>query len=91
MATGDASDAVGRRAAMMGDAVPLIDGLKLTAQLPLPAHVRLLRHCEEVAWSEGKAKFEFALKEPGAYRLEAWLRLDGELHPWIFANPIYVR
>jgi hypothetical protein len=29
--------------------------------------------------------------EVGAYRLEAWLKLDGELRPWIFANPIYVR
>jgi hypothetical protein len=57
----------------------------------VPAYVRLLRHGEELAQSEGKAEFEFALKEPGAYRLEAWLRLDGELRPWIFANPIYVR
>jgi hypothetical protein len=31
------------------------------------------------------------VKEPGAYRLEAWLELDGELRPWIFANPVYVR
>ena len=71
----------------MGDEVKLADGLKLTARLPLPAYVRLLRHGKEVAKSEGKAEFEFAVKEPGAYRLEAWLKLDGELRPWIFANP----
>ena len=87
----DASDANGKRIAIQGDAVKLIDGLKLTAKLPLPAYVRLLRHGEEIAKAEGKADFEFALKEPGAYRLEAWLRLDGELRPWIFANPIYVK
>jgi hypothetical protein len=32
-----------------------------------------------------------AVTWPGAYRLEAWLELDGEFRPWIFANPIYVR
>jgi hypothetical protein len=65
--------------------------LKLTAKLPLPAYVRLLRYGEEVATSEGQAEFAFGLKEAGAYRLEGWLKLDGELRPWIFSNPIYVR
>jgi hypothetical protein len=87
----EAIDAGGKRAALMGDAVKLTDGLKLTAKLPLPAYVRLLRHGVEVAKSEDKAEFEFALAQPGVYRLEAWLRLDGELRPWIFANPIYVK
>ncbi len=87
----DAIDARGQRAAIMGDELSLAEELKLTAKLPLPAYVRLLRYGEEVAKSEDQAEFEFALKEPGAYRLEAWLKLDGELRPWILANPIYVR
>jgi hypothetical protein len=86
-----ASDARGKQAAIMGDEVKLADGLKLTAQLPLPAYLRLLRHSKEVARSEGQAEFAFAVKEAGAYRLEAWLPLDGELRPWILANPVYVR
>jgi hypothetical protein len=86
-----ASDARGGRAAIMGDEVKLADGLTLTARLPLPAYVRLLRYGKEVAKSDGKAEFAFAVKEAGAYRLEAWLKLDGEFRPWIFANPIYVR
>lgn len=86
-----AQDASGRQVATMGDEMKLADGLKLNAKLPLPAFVRLLRYGKEVAKSEGSADFEFALQEPGAYRLEAWLQLDGELRPWIFANPIYVR
>ena len=61
------------------------------AKLPLPAYLRLLRHGDEVAKSEGKAEFEFTPKETGAYRLEAWLQLDGERRPWIFSNPIYVK
>ena len=59
--------------------------------MPLQAYVRLLRHGTEVAQSEGKAEFEFAVKEAGAYRLEAWLKLDGEWRPWIFVNPVYVK
>jgi hypothetical protein len=86
-----ASDARGQLAAIMGDEVKLADALKLTAKLPLPAYLRLLRHGKEVARSEGQAEFEFAVKEAGAYRLEAWLKLDGEFRPWILANPIYVR
>jgi hypothetical protein len=86
-----ANDADGKQVAIMGDEVKRTDGLKLTAKLPLPAYLRLLRYGKEVAKSEGKADFAFAVKEPGAYRLEAWLQLDGELRPWIFANPIYVR
>jgi hypothetical protein len=86
-----ADDSRGGRAAILGDEVPLADGLKLTAKLPLPARLRLLRHGKEVAQSTGQREFEYLVKEPGAYRLEAWLELDGEYRPWIFANPIYVR
>ncbi len=81
----------GKPVAITGDEVKQADGLKLTAKLPLSAYVRLLRHGKEVAKSEGKADFEFAVKETGAYRLEAWLKLDGEWRPWIYANPIYVK
>jgi hypothetical protein len=87
----EATDAQGKPSAGMGDEVKSSDGLRLTARLPLPAYVRLLRQGEEVAKSEGRADFEYAVKEPGAYRLEAWLKLDGEWRPWVFANPIYVR
>jgi hypothetical protein len=86
----DASDANGTRMAIMGDQFRMADGIKLSTKLPLPAYVRLLRHGAEVATSDGQSEFEFVVKEPGTYRLEAWLKLDGEMRPWIFANPIYV-
>jgi hypothetical protein len=81
----------GQRIGGMGDEVKRAEGLKLSAKLPVSAHVRLLRHGEEMAKSEDRVDFVFDVKEPGAYRLEAWLRLDGELRPWIFSNPIYVK
>ena len=86
-----ARDSRGRQAALMGDAVKLTEGLKLTAKIPVPAYVRLLRHGVEVARSEGEAEFEFTVRETGVYRLEAFLKLDGEHRPWLYANPIYVR
>src|SRR5262249_40023194 len=81
-----ASDSRGEQVAIMGDAVKLAYGLKLTAKLPLPAYVRLLRYGKEVAKSDGKAEFAYAVKEAGAYRLEAWLDLAGEIRPSIFAT-----
>jgi hypothetical protein len=81
----------GQRTAGMGDEVKLADGLKLTANLPAPAYLRLLRNGEEVAKADAQKEFAFPVQTPGAYRLEAWLKLDGELRPWIFSNPIYVR
>jgi hypothetical protein len=87
----EAVDGAGKVVAGMGDEAKVAAGLKLAARLPLPALVRLLRHGREVARTEGKAEFAWAVTEPGAYRLEAWLKLDGEWRPWILANPVYVR
>jgi hypothetical protein len=87
----EAVDAAGKLSASMGDEVKHFTGLALTARLPLPAYIRLMCQGKEVANSEGKSDFAWEVKEPGVYRLEAWLKLDGEWRPWIFANPIYVR
>jgi hypothetical protein len=87
----EAVDAAGKVVAAMGDEVERSDGVKLSARLPLPALVRLLRYGKEVTRVEGKSEIEYTLAELGAYRLEAWLKLDGEWRPWIFSNPVYVR
>ena len=83
----------GKGAGTMGDEMKLSAGLVLTARLPVSAYVRLLCQGQEVARAENESNFSFPLagRSPGAYRLEAWLKLDGELRPWIFSNPIYVR
>jgi hypothetical protein len=87
----EAIDAGGKQLAGMGDEVTLAEGLRVVAELTLQAHIRLLRYGEEVAESEGERRFEYAVKERGAYRVEAWLKVDSEWRPWIFANPIYVK
>ena len=75
----------------MGDEVKSTKGLELVATFPVPAYVRLLRAGVEVAKSDSTAEFKYHVEETGAYRLEAWLKLDGEFRPWIFSNPIYVK
>jgi acetyl esterase/lipase len=77
----------------MGDQIPLsgigVGGTSIHASLPVPAKLKLIRDGVVVAEGED-SKFAYSPKEPGAYRLEAWLTVDGEDRPWIFTNPIYV-
>lgn len=73
----------------MGSSLPWSSGMTLKAQAPLPAHWRLLRGGQLVTESTGR-KFEAAAAEPGNYRVEAWLDIDGERMLWILSNPIYL-
>jgi acetyl esterase/lipase len=77
----------------MGDKIPLsgfgVGSTSLRASLPIPANLKLIRDGQVIAESNG-SKFAYKPTEPGAYRLEAWLTVDGEERPWIFSNPIYV-
>lgn len=87
----EALNGEGRSLGIMGDEVRHADGLKLSAQFPVACRTRLLRNGVVVAESSGKTQAEFPVKEPGVYRLEAWLTVDDEPRPWIFSNPIYIR
>ena len=87
----------------MGDTVPtgfLAGQTQLQAFLPIPAKIKLFRNGKAVAEAED-SKITYAVKEEGAYRLEAWLTTGGAKKrsggganrdlPWIISNPIYVR
>ncbi len=71
---------------IMGDEVTLTPNLELTATLPAPAILTLMKDGQAVATTIG-ASWSVPVTEPGAYRLEA-VRVN---KPWIFSNPIYVR
>jgi acetyl esterase/lipase len=77
----------------MGDQVPLsglgVGNTSIHASLPIPAKLKLIRDGVVVA-EAGDSKLAYSPKEPGTYRLEAWLTVDGEERPWIFSNPIYI-
>jgi hypothetical protein len=77
--------------AIMGDEVKFTAGLKLIAQFPVACLSRLLRNGVQVVETKAADHAAFPLKEPGVYRIEAWLTLDSETRPWIFSNPIYIR
>ena len=73
----------------MGDRVPMLRNTRLSARLPTAAIVRVIHDGKVVSESTG-AQMSFTPTEPGAYRLEAWLGVDGEERPWIYANPIFL-
>jgi hypothetical protein len=80
----------GKQVAVMGDAVGFTNGLKLKVEAPVACTLKLIRNGEVIQTVQGD-KLQFAVQEKGVYRVEAWLELDGEQRPWIYANPIYVR
>jgi hypothetical protein len=85
-----AAFAGGERAGILGDELPFRAGLRLRAAVPLAARLRILKDGAEWKSATGRA-IEAQAETPGVYRLEAWLEIDGEQRPWIYANPIYLR
>jgi len=76
----------------MGDAVAtgLIAGTtKITATVSVPAQLKLIRN-GVVIKEVNDTTLEYTVANPGAYRLEAWLNVDGEARPWIISNPLYL-
>lgn len=73
----------------MGEKIPLAADLKLRAATPLPCKFTLKRNGDTVQENE-TASFEFAVKDPGKYRVETQLNILGEWTPWIYSNQIEV-
>lgn len=78
------------RKASMGEEITLSPGLRVIAAAPLRGKMRLFRNGELVVEKEA-ARLEYAPDRPGAYRVEVWLSPAGDLRPWIYSNPIFVR
>src|SRR5437867_661474 len=74
----------------MGDNAPILGKTRLTALTPISAKLRLIHKGEIVRETTG-TNLIFEAKEPGAYRVEAWLSVDGEERPWIYSNPVYLK
>lgn len=78
---------------IMGDELPFASNSKLSAKAPLPAQFLLLKDGIILARASG-ASVEFAVDNPGTYRIEAYLDSlppPGKGKPWVISNPIYVR
>jgi len=74
----------------MGSEIKFKEGLKFQIAAPLQGNIRLLREGKEV-FQARKNEAEVPITEPGIYRAEVWLNIDGESKIWILSNPIYVR
>ena len=71
---------------VMGDAVQLTPGLRLSVHAPSTAELALIKDGSVFATTRDHT-WQVPVTEPGIYRLE--VSLDGR--PWILTNPIYVR
>lgn len=63
----------------------------LKAWLPRKARVELIRAGQGPFLVRDAQAIEQAIREPGAYRLQAWIHFRGRRRGWIFSNPIYLR
>ncbi len=76
--------------ANMGEHIILTnETLMLTAELPSPAMIKLIKNGNCIKEVYGKALTQIT-NEAGIYRVEAYKRFLGKLRGWIFSNPIYV-
>ena len=76
---------------IMGDAVSAQESVTLQVKLPHPTQCHLLKDGEIVRSSMKRTTFVYSVKEPGVYRVEAYIHFKGKRRGWIFSNPIYVR
>ncbi len=63
----------------------------LRAEVPAPATLRLVRAGEVLAQDAHARALEHRVREPGAYRVEAWLPGPAGHTRWIVSNPVYLR
>jgi len=75
----------------MGDQAVIDGSVTLQVRLPLPAECRLIRDGNVVKTWPDQSIGAYITKEPGVYRVEAYIKYLGKLRGWIFSNPIYLR
>ncbi|MFN0088503.1 MAG: histidinol phosphatase [Blastocatellia bacterium] len=80
----------GKRVGGMGDTFKQAGGLRLRLAAPLAGTIKLFRNGAIIAEALSD-RMDLEVKEPGVYRAEIWLRLDGEMRPWIYSNPIRIQ
>ncbi|MCC7156452.1 MAG: alpha/beta hydrolase fold domain-containing protein [Bryobacterales bacterium] len=72
-----------------GDVIPIVGSTLLTVRTPLPGIIKVFRN-GALLEERTTSRLELQAREPGAYRSEVWLMVDGEPRLWIYANPIYL-
>ena len=76
---------------IMGGELAAEGGVTFQLRLPQPQECRLIKDGEVVkSWSR-QQNCAHVITQPGAYRVEAYIRYFGKRRGWIFSNPIFVR
>lgn len=82
----------GREAkAAPGEELSAQNGVTFQIKLPQAADCRLIKDGKLLRRWEKETIGTYITKEPGIYRVEAYLRYKGRNRAWIFSNPIYIR
>lgn len=76
--------------AIVGEQIRLGHGVTLQALVPARSRIRVLCRGEVVAEEVNVVNLTHVVREPGAYRVEAWREYNGRERAWILSNPIYV-
>ena len=79
---------------IQGDEIQLQPNTRLRVDLPVSARVLWFKNGEVWLDENGVTSKTLDVREPGVYRVEAYLPQLGKPigeQPWIISNPIYVR
>ena len=76
---------------IMGDEIPARGGVTLEAHLPSLAEIRLIRNGNVLLTGKRTQALTYVAREPGVYRVEAFVKYLGLKRGWIYSNPIYLR
>jgi hypothetical protein len=76
--------------AIMGEELTRVGAAVLQVRVPRAADIRLVCNGQMVARRRDRA-LDYTTAEPGAYRVEVFLRHRLERRGWIFSSPIYVK
>jgi hypothetical protein len=76
--------------AIMGDRISLEPSVTLQIRLPITTECRLLRNGQLVKTWNDRGIATYIATQPGAYRVECYIKYLGKRRGWIFSNPIYV-
>jgi len=78
-----------RLVGIMGDEMPYLPGLVLTAQALQNGLIALYRN-GQLLQEAVSTRLDHAVQEKGVYRVEVYLQVGKNRFPWILSNPIYV-
>jgi len=67
------------------------NGATFRVSLPARASLRLIHNGIEIESADNADHLVKTIVAPGAYRVEAALKVNGKSRGWIFSNPIYIQ